>query len=93
MKAFLLLELKVKRLEWYVQIIVSGGGLAMVQILVKRLLKGGKLQHVRRGISIGKQINKNFKFMIQTCFGMTHAIVYHCFIYGKRKIKRNNTLN
>ena len=35
-----------KRLEWY------------VQIFVKRLLKGGKLQHVRRGISIEKQIQK-----------------------------------
>ena len=27
-------------------------------LLVKRLLKGGKLQHVRRGISIEKQIQK-----------------------------------
>ena len=35
-----------KRLEWY------------VQILVTRLLKGGKLQHVRRGISREKQIQK-----------------------------------
>ena len=35
-----------KRLEGY------------VQIFVKRLLKGGKLQHVRRGISIEKQIQK-----------------------------------
>ena len=37
---------RVKRLEWY------------VQILVKRLLNGGKLQHVQRGISIEKQIRK-----------------------------------
>ena len=29
-----------------------------VQILVKRLLKGAKLQHVRRGISIEKQFQK-----------------------------------
>jgi len=29
-----------------------------VKIFVKRLLKGGKLQHVRRGISIEKQIQK-----------------------------------
>ena len=35
-----------KRLEWY------------VQILVKRLLKGEKLQHFRRGIYIEKQIQK-----------------------------------
>ena len=41
-----LIARRMKRLEWY------------VQILVKRLLKGGKLQHVRRGISIEKQIQK-----------------------------------
>ena len=35
-----------KQLEWY------------VQIFVKRLLKGGKLQHFRRGISVEKQIQK-----------------------------------
>ena len=35
-----------KRLEWY------------VQIFVNRLFKGGKLQHVPRGISIEKQIQK-----------------------------------
>jgi len=29
-----------------------------VKIFVKRFLKGGKLQHVRRGISIEKQIQK-----------------------------------
>ena len=46
MKAFSVTARRVKRLEWY------------VQILVKRLLKGGKLQHVRRGISIEKQIPK-----------------------------------
>ena len=37
-----LIARRVKRLEWY------------VQILVKRLLKGGKLQQVRRGTSIEK---------------------------------------
>ena len=41
-----LIASRVKRLEWY------------VQIFVKRVLKGGKLQHVRRGISIEKQIQK-----------------------------------
>ena len=35
-----------KRLECY------------VQIFVKRRLKGGKLQHVRRGVSVEKQIQK-----------------------------------
>lgn len=35
-----------KRLEGY------------VQIFVKRLLKGGRLQHVGRGISIEKQVQK-----------------------------------
>ena len=43
-----------KRLEWY------------VQILVKRLLKGGKLQHVRRGISIEKQIQERDAIFVNT---------------------------
>ena len=29
-----------------------------MQIFVKKFLKGGKLQHVRRGISVEKQIQK-----------------------------------
>ena len=41
-----LIARRVKRLEWF------------VQIFVKRLLKDGKLQHVRRRISIEKQIQK-----------------------------------
>jgi len=55
----------VKRLEGY------------VKIFVERLFKGGKLQHVRRGISIEKQIQKRnatFAYTISNFDSISFAV-------------------
>ena len=54
-----------KRLEWF------------VQVFVKRPLKGGKLQHIRRGISIAKQIQQRgatFAYIISKFDSISFAV-------------------